>query len=53
MFWLSLWHAEIPRLGIELEPQWQCQILNPLHHQGTPQCLFFFFKLIYNVPSVV
>ena len=31
-------HAEVPRLGIEPEPQqWQHQILNLLSHQGTPQ----------------
>ena len=26
--------------------QWQCQILNPLSHQGTPMLNFFFFFLI-------
>ena len=36
-FWLHLTHVEAPRPGIELTPQqWQHQILNPLHHQGTP-----------------
>ena len=31
------WHAEVPRTGIEPVPQqWQCQILNLLHHQRTP-----------------
>ena len=34
-------HAEVPRPGIEPEPQqWQCWILNPLSHQGTPSLSF-------------
>ena len=42
-FWPPLWHVEVPRPGIKPMPsqwpklqQWQCQILNPLGHQGTP-----------------
>ena len=35
--WLWPRHAEAPRPGREPVPQqWQCQILNPLSHQGTP-----------------
>ena len=41
------WHMELPRPGIEYklelqpisQPQ-QCQILNPLHHRGTPKTAF-------------
>ena len=36
-FWPVPQYAEVPGLGIELSPlQWQCRILNPLSHQGTP-----------------
>ena len=42
-FWLRPRHVEIPGPGIEpvsqQQPellQGQCQVLNPLHHQGTP-----------------
>ena len=36
-FWPHPWHAEVSGPRIELEPQqWQCQILNPVSHQGTP-----------------
>lgn len=39
--WLQLWHADIPGPGFEPLPQpWQCQILHPLGHQGTPTFLF-------------
>ena len=52
-FFPHLQHMEVPGPGIEPKPQqwpkalqWQCQILNPLHHKRTP-CLFgvlgFFF----------
>lgn len=38
-FWPCL-HVEVPRLGIEPTPQqWPHHILNPLSHQGTPECL--------------
>ena len=47
--WLYLQHTEVPRPGINTEPQlwlepqqWQHWILNPLSKQGTP---FFFFLL--------
>ena len=43
-FWSHQWHVEVPAPGIELmsqqwleSQQWQCQILNPLSHQGTPE----------------
>ena len=43
-FLLWPWHTEIPRLGIEpvsqRQPkpqQWQCEVINPLHHQGFPK----------------
>ena len=43
LFWPLLWRAEVPRPGIKPTPQqqlellqWQCQILNPLCHKGTP-----------------
>ena len=33
--------AEVPEPGIKPVPQrWQCQMLNPLHHLGTPQIFF-------------
>ena len=41
-FWLRPWHVEAPRSGIKPVPQhwrklqWQHQILNVLHHKGTP-----------------
>ena len=50
--WLHLWPVYVPRPGIEPVPQqwpktqwpepqqWQCQILNPLSHQGTPISTF-------------
>ena len=46
LFWPCPRHAEVPRPGIEpqqqLEPlQWQHQILNPLHHKGTPTYFHF------------
>ena len=51
-FWPHPWHAEVPRPGIEPLPQewpvqhqWQCQILNLLSPQGTPQQPFL-------IPSV-
>ena len=35
-------HAEVPEPGIKHVPQqWQCQLFNPLHHQGIPQFLSF------------
>ena len=41
--WLHSQHVEVPVPEIEPAPwqwpeplQWQCWILNPLHHQGTP-----------------
>ena len=34
-------HMEIPKPGIKPKPQqWQCQILNPLCHHGTPRYAF-------------
>ena len=46
-FWLCPWHVEVPRPGIKPTPQqhselhqWQCQILNPLCHQGTLKYVF-------------
>ena len=37
-FWLHPEHVEVPGLGIKLMPQqWQCQILNLLGHQETPE----------------
>ena len=52
-FWPCLWHVEVPRPGTKPAPQqqpkqcqsqhWQCQILNPLHHKGTPPMSHFFF----------
>ena len=42
-FWLCPWHVEVPGPGIKPAPelwpeplQWQCWILNPLSHKGTP-----------------
>ena len=36
--WLYPWHTKVPRPGVELTlQQWQCWILNPLCHQGTPK----------------
>ena len=44
-FWLPPRHVEVPGTGIEPMPQqWQHQILNPLHHKGTP-CFCFCFRL--------
>ena len=50
-FWLCLWHAEVPRSGIESAPQqwsepqlWQHQLLNSLSHQGTTESSFFIFN---------
>ena len=47
-FWLHPWHVEVPQPRTEpvsqQQPklqQWQCQILNPLHHQGTPTLWIF------------
>ena len=41
-FWLYLWHAEVPGLGIKPEPkQWLHWVLNPLSHKGTPEDFFF------------
>ena len=44
VFWLRLWHVEVWGPEIETSPQklpkplqWQCQILNLLHHMGTPK----------------
>ena len=40
-FWLCPWHTKVARLGIKPSPQQQqCQILNPLCHQGTSQIFF-------------
>ena len=46
-FWQCSCHAEVPGPGMEPAPEqglepplWQCQILNPLSHQGTPTPLF-------------
>ena len=51
-FWLSPWHVQVPRPGIESELQlqtapqlWQHQILNLLHQQGNFQQL----ELLYTV----
>ena len=48
IFWLHLWHAEVPGTGIEpvtqLQPQpqqWQWWILNLLCHKRTPPKIFF------------
>ena len=57
-FWPCPQHAEVPRPGIKPLPQqqhspqkWQCQILMPLGHQGTPISSFyiyiFFLHYIY------
>ena len=50
--YLVQWHAEVPGPGIKLVPQqwpkllqWQCQVLNPLHHKGTP--MIFLILYIY------
>lgn len=57
LFWggrgLHTQHAEIPRLGIELEPrQWQHQVLNPLGHQGTPKYYIFNFSFCMLIVSI-
>ena len=46
-----LWHVEVPTPGIKTIPQqwpkpqqWQCQILNPLHHKGIPKYTWYFDK---------
>ena len=53
-FWLCLQHAAVLGPGTESTPkqgpepqQWQCQILNPLHHPGTPQV--FYFSIIISI----
>ena len=53
-FWPCPQHTEVPRSGAELLPQqgpksqqWQCWILNPLSHQGTPCIYFLNFILFY------
>ena len=48
-FFFFFWpHAEVPRPGIEPKPQqWQCQIVSPLSHQGTPWKGGFFFFNFY------
>ena len=50
------WHVEVAGAGTEPVPQqqpeplqWECQILNPLHHKGTPVsslsvCLLYHFE---------
>ena len=50
-FWLSLQHTEVTWPGIKTAPkqepellQWQCWILNPLHHKEAPKHFFFFFN---------
>ena len=57
-FWpcLQHQHGEVPGPGIKLAPQrrpepqqWQCQILNPLSHQGTPLCLLE--KNVFSLPG--
>ena len=41
LFWTHPWHTEVPGPGIKPEPQqWKHQVLNPLHHQGTPSYTF-------------
>ena len=47
--WLHPRHVEVPRPGIEPAPQqrpeplrWQCWIVNPLCHKGTPILWLFF-----------
>ena len=59
-FWLHPWHVEAP--GPEIKPtpqqppellQWKRQILNLLHHKGTPNSSFLIqVALIYNVVLV-
>ena len=65
VFWLCLQHVEVSKPGNQNMPQqqprplqWQCWILNPLHHKGSPDfCvfdaavneivfLFFFFSFL-------
>ena len=55
-FWLHLRHIEIPRPEIKSEPQMQCmsqlqqcQILNPLHHTGTPKEKLFLMHLLMHL----
>ena len=47
IFWLHPWYVDVSRRGIkpvsQQRPerlQWPCQILNPLHHKGTPPIAF-------------
>ena len=45
-FWLHLQHVEVPKPVIQHMPQqWQCWVLNPLDHQGTPA--FFWAIFLY------
>ena len=42
IFLVPSWHVEVPRPGIEPpRQQWQCQILNPLSHQGSPKANYY------------
>ena len=54
LFWPHPWHAAAP--GIELTPQQQsepqqrqCQILNPLSHQGTPRSCFLIEEYLTDI----
>ena len=55
LFLPCLWHVKVPGPGRKpvpqqwpKPPQWQCCILNPLSHQGTPSMMFS--RFIHTVP---
>ena len=52
-FWPCLQHVECPGPGIKNVPQqWQCQVLNPLCHQGTPvgsSCSFLWWIIWFQI----
>ena len=51
------WHMEVPRPGIKSKLQlwhWQCQILNPLHHDGNyikHLFLLICIHMVFNIPK--
>ena len=58
-FGCASWHVEVPRPGTYLAPQkppeplqWQCWIINPLDHKGTPSFNFFSFTPVSSIAKL-